>query len=103
MELYFQFKRDIDYKVLLDNILVDICDVSIQSSTELEDAHPFNGYVVSKGNSNAIRSSTDQKDQVEAITSVLKNFKDEKHILRNASADFFLEICRNTCASISAF
>ncbi len=88
----FSIQERIDFKVLLDNILIDICDVSLQSSIELEDVPQLSGFLIGGNLTNAIDASEGQKNQVDIITSTLKTITNEKHVLRNASSDFFLEV-----------
>ncbi len=88
----FDIEHQVDFNILLDNILTEICDVSIHSAVVLNDyPESVNGYVI-PSTSSAVISSLDKKSQVEGVTHILQNISDEQHILRKASPDFFLEI-----------
>ncbi len=89
--IVFDVNEEIAFQILLENVLIDICDVSIRSSSELTKIpDDLNGFILSSNNSNAISSK--QENQVTAIAEMLDSISDEQHILRNASTDFFLEI-----------
>lgn len=88
----FKLDNQIDFAFLTSEILLDICDISIYSSIELEEIpDSLHGFIVTPNQSNSI-DAPNENSQIESILMAVKNISDEQHILRLASPDFFLEI-----------
>lgn len=85
-----------DSKILLKNVLSEICDISIRSTkqsleNDLSLSSSQAGFVYSNATKTAL-SIEENETQVGAIVKALQTIDAESHILRVASQDFFLEI-----------
>ncbi|MEP1093844.1 MAG: methylmalonyl-CoA mutase family protein [Cyclobacteriaceae bacterium] len=90
--IMFSLQHQVDFKKLLEGILLDVCDISLTSSFEIEEIpQSLSGFLLAGKQATAI-STEASESQVDFITTILKNHTSESYVLRNASLDFFLEI-----------
>ena len=89
--IIFRINDEVNFDSLLNEIDRDICDLSIWTKLALEKI-PKNltGFVISKNASNAVICYG--KSEVEKNVMAIQNLSDQRHIVRTASSDFFLEI-----------
>jgi len=90
--IIFSLEHQVDFKKLLEEIVLDICDISLTSSFEIEGTPPsLRGFLLTSKQATALANNTSES-QVDFITTILNNHTSESHFLRNAASDFFLEV-----------
>ena len=93
--IMFHVKKEaVNFDVVLQNIQMDICDISVISQenqiNEVELKNKLSGFILSKKN-NTVYTCTSES-QIDSITDTIDSLDSEQHIFRIATNDFFLEI-----------
>ncbi len=79
-----------DLSTILKDINLDICDINIIASTDLEGTPPIKGFLLNPGGTCV--SSLEKKNPINQLVDLLQKLTNQTHIYREAHSDFFLEI-----------
>ncbi|MEQ9403025.1 MAG: methylmalonyl-CoA mutase family protein [Cyclobacteriaceae bacterium] len=92
--LIFTLIRETNPDVLMEEILTEICDISFQTSGDLDDNFRSiaNTFYLSNSFRNVISVEGSTKNQADQIVEIIRERKNESYIIRESDPDFFLEI-----------